>query len=94
MRLDRKLVLQVAELAHLELEEAEIRLFARQLQDILNYIEKLKEVAQPAEPFSYAHSSPFTMRPDIPGSSLPAAEAVRNAPESVRQFFKVPRIIP
>ena len=94
MKIDRDLVLHVARLAHLELRDAEVELFTKQLQDILTYIEKLNEVTQPAEPFSFDQFLPSLMRPDLSLASLPVAEALRNAPDHVKQFFKVPRIIP
>jgi aspartyl-tRNA(Asn)/glutamyl-tRNA(Gln) amidotransferase subunit C len=94
MKIDRELVLHVAKLARLELNESEIELFTRQLGDILHYIEKLDEVRQPAEPFSFNTFLPSVLRDDVPIPSLPVEEALRNAPERVKQFFKVPRILP
>lgn len=94
MKIDRELVLHIGKLAHLELNENEQELFAKQLQDILQYIEKLNEVKQPAEPFSYGTYVKSIARRDISQPSLPVEEALKNAPEKVRDFFKVPRIIP
>ncbi len=44
MKITREDVLRVAELAHLELSEAEIEMFSRQLDSILTYVEKLNEL--------------------------------------------------
>jgi aspartyl-tRNA(Asn)/glutamyl-tRNA(Gln) amidotransferase subunit C len=44
MKITREDVLRVAELAHLELSEAEIDLFGRQLDSTLTYAEKLNEL--------------------------------------------------
>ncbi|MGH9704774.1 MAG: Asp-tRNA(Asn)/Glu-tRNA(Gln) amidotransferase subunit GatC [Candidatus Acidiferrales bacterium] len=44
MKITRDDVLYVAELAHLELSEAEVDLYRYQLDSILTYIEKLKEL--------------------------------------------------
>lgn len=44
MKISRDDVLYVAELAHLELSEAEVDLYRDQLDSILTYIEKLKEL--------------------------------------------------
>lgn len=92
MKIDRDVVLNIAKLAHLELEAHEVDVFTKQLGDILHYVEKLGEVKQPAEPFTLGYST--VLRADETGASLPAEEALSNAPERVKQFFKVPRIIP
>jgi len=92
--IDRELVLGIAQLAHLELSDEEVELFARQLQDILQYIEKLNQAKQSAEPFTYGQFLPGLLRADVPLPSLPVEEGLKNAPERVQQFFKVPRIIP
>lgn len=94
MKIDHDVVVAIAKLAHIELKEDELNLFARQLEDILQYIEKLNEVKQPAEPFSYGEVLPFVSRPDTVLPSLSVDEALRNAPDRVKRFFKVPRIIP
>jgi aspartyl-tRNA(Asn)/glutamyl-tRNA(Gln) amidotransferase subunit C len=94
MNIDRDVVLHIAKLAHIELEEAEIELFTKQLGDILHYIETLDEVAEEASPFSYSNFLPSVMRPDSLKPSLPIEEVLKNAPEHVKQFFKVPRILP
>jgi aspartyl/glutamyl-tRNA(Asn/Gln) amidotransferase C subunit len=47
-----------------------------------------------AEPFSFSNLIPGRMRPDEVAPSLPIEDVLRNAPESVQRFFKVPRIIP
>ena len=53
MKVDRNVVTEIARLAHLELKEEETELFARQLQQILQYIEQLNEAEHAAGPFSY-----------------------------------------
>ena len=94
MKIDRDVVLHIAKLARLALTEEEVELFSRQLGDILHYIDQLKGVDQPAEPFSYSRFLPAVTRPDERQPSLSPGEALRNAPEAARQFFRVPRILP
>jgi aspartyl-tRNA(Asn)/glutamyl-tRNA(Gln) amidotransferase subunit C len=94
MKIDRELVLHVAKLAHVELSEQETVLFAEQLQKILDYIEKLNEVKQSAEPFSFASAFPSSVRSDAVLPSLPVEDALKNAPDRVKRFFRVPRILP
>lgn len=94
MNVDRDLVLHIAQLAKLELQESEIELFVKQLGDILHYIEKLNEADATAEPFSFSFFLSSFTRPDIAGESLSVEQALKNAPERYKQFFKVPKIIP
>ena len=44
MRFDKKEILILAELAKLHLTEEEIKLYQRQLADILAYVDKIKQV--------------------------------------------------
>jgi aspartyl-tRNA(Asn)/glutamyl-tRNA(Gln) amidotransferase subunit C len=94
MNVDRDLVMHIAQLAKLELQESEVELFVKQLGDILHYIEKLNEAGESAEPFSFNFFLPSITRPDIAGESLSVEEALKNAPDRYKQFFKVPKIIP
>lgn len=94
MKIDREVVLNIAKLARIELTEQEVRLFAGQLQQILEYIEKLQEIKQPAEPFSFGDALPTVTRADETEQCFSQEEALQNAPERIQNFFKVPRIIP
>jgi len=94
MTIDREIVLHIAKLARIELNDAEVDLFTKQLGEILQYVEQLQSIEQPAEPFSYASFLIAPMRADLLIQSLPVEKALANAPARVQQFFKVPRIIP
>jgi aspartyl-tRNA(Asn)/glutamyl-tRNA(Gln) amidotransferase subunit C len=94
MNIDRDIVMQIAKLAKLELSEQEVTLFTTQLQSILEYVEKLKDVNQHAESFSFDEILPSLTRADEMQPGLTQEEALQNAPGRVKNFFKVPRIIP
>lgn len=95
----------VAELAHLELTDDERRRMLKDLNSILDYIDRLNQLdtsdvepmAQVASRYgeggnrdgAYAHA----MREDEPQPCLPHEEALRNAPASDGRFFKVPKVI-
>jgi len=89
----------VAALANLELEPSEIELFARQLGDVLTYVEELKAIdTTGVSPTAYGVAQPSVDRPDEVRSSLPIADVLANAPEREPAprdggFFKVPRVI-
>lgn len=93
----------MAELAHLELSEAEIEMFARQLDSILSYVDKLNELdTSKAEPL--AQVAPPTMggegaatgtplREDKPAPCDAIGEVLAGAPDANPPYFRVPRVI-
>jgi aspartyl-tRNA(Asn)/glutamyl-tRNA(Gln) amidotransferase subunit C len=93
----------VAALAHLELEPAEVELFARQLSEILAYASELQQVdTNNVTPAAYGVASRGADRPDEVRPSLGPDDVFGNAPERDRSsgaahggggFFKVPRVI-
>jgi aspartyl-tRNA(Asn)/glutamyl-tRNA(Gln) amidotransferase subunit C len=94
MKVERDMVLHVARLANLNLTEPEIETFAVQLTGILSYMQKLEEIEVTAEPFTFARLLKLPVRTDDPAPSLPVEEALKNAPDREKNFFRVPRILP
>lgn len=84
----------VAHLARLELSQEERAKFGEQLGQILQYIEKLKELdVSQVEPTAHAVPSVNVTRPDEIRPSLPHEEALRNAPAQANGLFIVPKIV-
>lgn len=87
-------VRHVARLARLQLTEAEAELFGRQLNQILAYVEQLKELdVTGIEPTAHAVPRVNVMRPDDPRPGLSQAEALANAPAQANGLFLVPKIV-
>lgn len=92
----REQVAAVAALANLELDPAEVDLFARQLGDILAYADEVQEVdttgVPPTASIATRHPSD---RPDDVRAMLDRDEALANAPDPAHGagFFKVPRVL-
>lgn len=94
MELSHDEVRRMAELAKLDLTDAEIALYAGQLSHILQYFERLQEV-------DTAHVAPTAsvlplknvLRPDIAAAPLTAEEVIRNAPDSSDFQFRVSPIL-
>jgi len=84
----------VARLARLKLTQDEKEKYARQLGDILNYINKLNELdTSKVEPTSHVISLSNVFREDKVRESLPAEEILSNAPQKSRGFFRVKKVI-
>ncbi len=92
--LDPQAVDHVAKLARLELTEADRDLFARQLGDILAYIEQLKALpTEGVEPLAHAVDTTNVFRDDAPRPGLPPDDALGQAPARQGDFFGVPRVL-
>jgi aspartyl-tRNA(Asn)/glutamyl-tRNA(Gln) amidotransferase subunit C len=97
MALTEKDVQSVAELAHLELTEDEMKKFLPQLDSILQYVQKLNELdttqVEPMAQVTLPASENPSLRPDQPQKTFTQEVALENAPESGAGYFKVPRVI-
>ena len=92
--ISREDVLHVARLARLELSEPELEKMREQLNSILTYIDRLKELdVAGVEPTSHAVPMVNVMRDDVVVPSFPREEMLANAPDRVGDFVRVPRII-
>ena len=84
----------VARLARLELSEDEKRLFAGQMDAILGYVDKLKELnTDGIMPTSHAVPVENAFRPDQVCQSIGVERALANAPDRVDSFYRVPKVI-
>jgi len=87
-------VLKVAHLARIELSREELDLFSGQLESVLEFIEKLKKAdISSVQPMSHILDIQNVLRADIPRESLPNALVLKNAPESLKGHFRVPKVI-
>ena len=103
MKITREDALRVAELAHLDLTEAEIEMFSRQLDSILTYVEKLNEVdttnvepmAQVAPPAASGQGAAAgtPLREDKPAPCDVVSDVLAGAPDASPPYFRVPRVI-
>ena len=92
----RSQVEAIAALAQLELEEAEIDLFAQQLGDILEYAKQVQNIdTTGVPPTASVLPSRDVERDDEIQPSLDRPSALRNAPDAAPEsgFFRVPKVI-
>ena len=92
----REQVAHVAMLARLELTDAEIDLFARQLGDILEYANQVQQIdTTGVPPTASVAASHAADREDEVTPSLDRNAALANAPDPAASagLFKVPRVI-
>jgi aspartyl-tRNA(Asn)/glutamyl-tRNA(Gln) amidotransferase subunit C len=84
----------VAHLARIQLSPEEEQKLGTQLGHILGFMEKLRtlDVSQ-VEPTAHAVPTVNVTRADETHTSLPHAEAIRNAPKQANGLFIVPKIV-
>lgn len=89
-----KEVAHMAELSRLTVSEEEQTLFARQLDDILGYMDVLAKVdTSEVEPlYSPAQHRPAP-REDVAAHVCTRQDVLANAPEADGEYFMVPRIV-
>jgi aspartyl-tRNA(Asn)/glutamyl-tRNA(Gln) amidotransferase subunit C len=93
-RIQPEEVREIAALARLSLDQAEVERMSHELDDILGYIDTVMSLdTGDAEPMTHAVPFDCPLREDTPGEPLPVDEALGNAPRREGGFFQVPRII-
>ena len=87
-------VAYVARLARINLTEDEAKIFQKQLDDVLKYVDKLSEVDVTGLDAA-AHALPVfnVFREDAPRDWLTAEQALSNAPRQANGLFVVPKVV-
>jgi aspartyl-tRNA(Asn)/glutamyl-tRNA(Gln) amidotransferase subunit C len=97
MPITRTDVEKIAELARLELSEAETDSFTTQLSAIIGYIDHLGELdVADVPPMSHSLTGgdpKYARRDDVVRPSPGQAPATLNAPDAEDGYFRVPKII-
>ena len=94
MSITKETVEYVANLARMHLEEQELEKMSKQLQGILDFIDKLKEVdISDIKPTSHILPIKNVFREDVLKESLPIDKVLANAPSKDDRFFTVPKVI-
>src|SRR5215212_100384 len=93
IKVDEKLVKEIASLARLDLTNEETEMFVSQFKDILDYVSILNEVdttnVLPAYLSSANKNQP---REDKIEPSVPTEEFIANAPQAKDEYIVIPRV--
>jgi aspartyl-tRNA(Asn)/glutamyl-tRNA(Gln) amidotransferase subunit C len=98
LKISREDVVRVAELAYLELSEAELEMYRAQIDEILEYIGKLNEldttnVEPMAQVLSDDQTADATLREDVVVPCTVAEAVLKQAPDPEAPYFRVPKVI-
>lgn len=84
----------VAELARLELSGEEKALFQKQMESIVDWVAKIKEVdVEGIEPTMHGHNTVNAFREDAVKPSLDRETVLENAPARTADEFLLPKIV-
>ncbi|MBI5117070.1 Asp-tRNA(Asn)/Glu-tRNA(Gln) amidotransferase subunit GatC [Candidatus Poribacteria bacterium] len=95
MKITREMIDHVAKLARLKFGERELEGFISQLNEILQYVEKLNELdTSGVPPTSHMFFEKTPMREDkVRDVPSPTDKLIENAPRREENFYVVPRVI-
>lgn len=93
VKVDEKLVREIAALARLDLTNEETAMFVSQFKDILDYVSILNEVDTENIPPAYLSSANNSVtREDKIEASVPTNEFLTNVPQSKDDYVLIPRV--
>jgi aspartyl-tRNA(Asn)/glutamyl-tRNA(Gln) amidotransferase subunit C len=87
-------VAYIARLARINLTDEEAKVFQKQLDDVLKYVEKLRQLDVTGVDAA-THSLPVfnVFRKDAPRDWFTAEQALTNAPRQANGLFVVPKVV-
>jgi aspartyl-tRNA(Asn)/glutamyl-tRNA(Gln) amidotransferase subunit C len=94
MKIDRALLDKIAHLSRLEIEEKDVEKTMKDMTAIVEWVEKLKEVdTEGVEPLTTMSFEINVLREDIPKEHLDHDQALLNAPQKDKDYFRVPKVL-
>jgi len=98
VKITREDVLRVADLAYLDLTDAELETYRAQIDEILEYVGKLNEldttnVEPMAQVLADDQSADATLREDLVVPCAVADDVLQHAPDPEPPYFRVPKVI-
>ncbi len=94
MEINDDLIKKLENLSKLSFSEGEREIIKKDLENILEMIDKIQEVnTDDVAPLQYVNSNVNIMREDVPNNEISNEEALKNAPSSSGPYISVPKVI-
>lgn len=94
MEINDALISKLERLAKLSLSDSEREIIKQDLGNILEMIDKIKEVdTDNIEPLQHINEDVNVLRDDIAHNAITNEEALKNAPSSSAPYISVPKVI-
>ena len=84
----------IAHLSRLEFEGESKKAIMADMERIVNFMEKLREVdTENVEPLIFMTKEINHLREDIPHETVTQKEALKNAPKADSDYFRIPKVL-
>ncbi|MBG37890.1 MAG: Asp-tRNA(Asn)/Glu-tRNA(Gln) amidotransferase GatCAB subunit C [Flavobacteriales bacterium] len=94
MKIDKKLISDLAKLAKLNFDEKSSKAMENDLKKIIGFVNKLSEIdTDNVDPLIYLSEEINVLRKDNLTSNLSQQEALKNAPKKDSDYILVPKVI-
>ena len=94
MQVDDALIDKLSKLAMLQFNDEERKEIKADLEKMIGFVDKLKELnTNGVEPLLHMSSNTNILREDVPGNMVNHEAALQNAPLHDDEYFKVPKVI-
>ncbi|MBJ6116990.1 Asp-tRNA(Asn)/Glu-tRNA(Gln) amidotransferase subunit GatC [Pontibacter sp. BT310] len=94
MSTDIQTIRKLAHLARLEFNEEKEQEVLGDLNKILNWVDKLRELdTENIEPLTHMTAEMNVMREDVAQNTITHEEALLNAPKKDSDYFRVPKVL-
>lgn len=94
MKIDHALILKLEKLSRLELSEDQREAMQADLSKMLGMVQKLDELdLKDIEPLLHMTTEANVTRADTVKNHIQTKKAMDNAPDSTKEYFKVPKVI-
>ena len=94
MKINNKLIKNLADLAKLKFNKTSSEEIKSDLEKMIGFIDKLSEInTDGVEPLIYLSDEVNVFRDDKVSSEVSQKEALKNAPEKDSDYFKVPTVL-
>lgn len=94
MKISEETVDHIAHLARLEFEGNAKEEIQKDLNNIIGFMDKLREVpTENVEPLIFMTHEINRLREDIPAVTVSQEEALKNAPKKDSDYFRIPKVL-
>lgn len=93
MAISRDNVLNIAKLAHIELRDDEVEQYQEDLNSVLDYVDKLRDLDAQDARMTHPAGVESRLRDDDVAQPLAQEDVLRNAPDQDGEQFRVPKVL-
>ena len=94
MKIDSTIVDKIASLSKLEFNGIEKERIAKDMNKMLDFVDKLQEVdTEGVAPLIHITSEVNVLRADVARIDITQKEALKNAPKKDSTYFKIPKVL-